>query len=255
MISLVKKRFKTFAEFAAQRKTTRQNRHCWVEVDNRQCRTFKNFVTMGSATYKEFCGGIFETNCYLFEAPEGWVLFDAPEGACEWVRSLDIHPKLLLLTHGHVDHVQDVAKIKREFHCQIGCHPLTAPMISDRDFFRNFGFELEIEPAKPDFFIEETPTRNFLGEEFQVLEVPGHCPGSLCFFSRKDALLIGGDVLFAGGVGRWDLPGGDVDLLFSGIRRKLFPLGDAVTVLPGHGPPTKIGTERQTNPFVSEQSD
>ena len=124
-------------------------------------------------------------------------------------------------------------------------------MISDRDFFRNFGFELEVEPATADFFIQETPARNFLGTEFQVLEVPGHCPGSLCFYSRKDELLIGGDVLFAGGVGRWDLPGGDGDLLFDGIRQKLFPLGDKVTVLPGHGPPTKMGTERLTNPFVS----
>src|SRR5881392_1621456 len=84
---------------------------------------------MASATYKAFCGGIFETNCYLFETPQGWILFDAPEGACEWVRSLNIHPKFLLLTHGHVDHVQDVAKVKRQFNSQIGCHPLTAPMI------------------------------------------------------------------------------------------------------------------------------
>ena len=102
-------------------------------------------------TYKTFCGGIFDTNCYLVKAPEGWILFDAPEGSCEWVKSLGIDLKLLLLTHGHVDHVQDVARIKREFGCPIGCHPLTAPMISDREFFRNFGFELEIEPAKPDF--------------------------------------------------------------------------------------------------------
>ena len=71
------------------------------------------------------------------------------------------------------------------------------------------------------------------------------------YVKSGDNLLIGGDVLFAGGVGRWDLPGGDVDLLFNGIRQKLFPLGDNVSVLPGHGPPTKIGTERQTNPFVS----
>jgi len=154
------------------------------------------------------------------------------------------------LTHGHVDHVQDIARIKRRFGCPIGCHYLTAPMISDRHFFRNFGFELEIEPVEPDFFVEETPARNFLGLEMQVLEVPGHCPGSLCFFSRKDELLIGGDVLFAGGVGRGDLPGGDIDLLLNGIRDKLFRLGDSVTVLAGHGPPTKIGTERRTNPFL-----
>ncbi len=201
-------------------------------------------------TYETFCGGVFETNCYLVSAPEGWILFDAPQGACDWVRSRDVDLKMLLLTHGHIDHVQDVAEIKKRFGCPIGCHPVTAPMISDREFFRNFGFELEVEPAKPDFLIEETPARNFLGAEFHVLEVPGHCPGSLCFFSRKDDLLIGGDVLFAGGVGRWDLPGGDVDLLFNGIREKLFPLGDNVTVLPGHGPPTKIGTERLTNPFL-----
>jgi hydroxyacylglutathione hydrolase len=200
--------------------------------------------------HKKFCGGIFETNCYLLEAPKGWILFDAPEGSCEWVKSLGIDPKLLLLTHGHIDHVQDVARIKRQFECPIGCHPLTAPMISDREFFRSFGFELEIEPAKPDFLIEETRSRDFLGAEFQVLEVPGHCPGSLCFFLSRDRLLVGGDVLFSGSIGRGDLPGGDIDLLISGIRKKLFPLGDEVTVLPGHGPLTQIGVERQTNPFV-----
>jgi hydroxyacylglutathione hydrolase len=202
-------------------------------------------------TYRSFCGGVFETNCFLLPAPDGWILFDAPDGACDWIASQDVDLKLLLLTHGHIDHVQDVAKIKRCFNCQIGCHSATVPMISDRDFFRNFGFELEIEPAKPDFLVEETPARSFLGMEMQVLEVPGHCPGSLCFFSREEKLLIGGDVLFAGGVGRWDLPGGDGEVLFDGIRRKIFPLGDEVTVLPGHGPPTKIGTERLTNPFVS----
>jgi hydroxyacylglutathione hydrolase len=201
-------------------------------------------------TYESFSGGIFETNSYLLKAPEGWILFDAPEGASEWVRSLDIDPKFLLLTHGHIDHVQDVARIRRQIGCPIGCHPLTAPMISEPEFFHSFGFKLEIETAKPDFFIEETPSRNFLGADFQVLEIPGHCPGSLCFFSRKDELLIGGDVLFAGSIGRGDLPGGDLDLLVDGIRKKLFPLGDDVTVLPGHGPATKIGTERRTNPFL-----
>jgi len=200
--------------------------------------------------YKQFCGGIFETNCYLLKSPQGWILFDAPEGSCEWLKSLGVDPKLLLLTHGHIDHVQDVARIKRQFECPIGCHPLTEPMISDREFFRSFGFELEIEPTKPDFLIEEAPSRDFLGAQFQVLEIPGHCPGSLCFFLPEDRLLVGGDVLFAGSIGRGDLPGGDIDLLVSGIRKKLFPLGDDVAVLPGHGPPTQIGTEKKTNPFL-----
>lgn len=200
--------------------------------------------------YQKFCGGIFETNCYLFDAPQGPILFDAPDGACDWLESLGKAPKLLLLTHGHFDHVPDVAKIERRFNCQIGCHPDTAPMISDAEFFRRFGFELEIEPAVPDFLISATPARDFLGLEMEVLEVPGHCPGSLCFLSRSESILVGGDVLFAGGVGRWDLPAGDGPLLFDGIRTKLFPLGDDITVLPGHGPATTIGQERRTNPFL-----
>src|SRR5438105_15700353 len=113
--------------------------------------------------YKKFCGGIFETNCYLLEAPQRWILFDAPQGACEWVKSLGIDPKLLLLTHGRVDHVQDVARIKRQFGCQIGCHRLTAPMISDREFFRRFGFELEVERSEPDYVLGASPRRDPLG--------------------------------------------------------------------------------------------
>jgi glyoxylase-like metal-dependent hydrolase (beta-lactamase superfamily II) len=84
-----------------------------------------------------------------------------------------------------------------------------------------------------------------------VLEVPGHCPGSLCFFALDERVLFGGDVLFAGGVGRWDLPGGDGELLFAGIREKVLPLGDDVRVLPGHGPATTIGVERRTNPYLA----
>jgi hydroxyacylglutathione hydrolase len=200
--------------------------------------------------YESFCGGIFETNCYLFHAPEGAILFDAPDGSCDWLTRRGVDVKLLLLTHGHFDHIPDVAKIKRQFGCPIGCHPATAPMISDPNLFPGFGYALEIEPVQPDFLIEETSAREFLGAKFEVLEVPGHCPGSLCFLSRADDVLVGGDVLFSGGVGRWDLPGGDGELLFRGIREKLFPLGDSITVLPGHGPATTIGEERKSNPFV-----
>ena len=139
-----------------------------------------------------------------------------------------------------------VQSLRRVTHLPLEIHL----MISDPDFFRNFGFGFEIEPVSPDFFIQETAERDFLGAKFQVFEVPGHCPGSLCFFLRSENLLVGGDVLFAGGVGRWDLPGGDAPQLFQGIKEKLFPLGDDVTVLPGHGPPTTIGEERETNPFV-----
>jgi hydroxyacylglutathione hydrolase len=200
--------------------------------------------------YRTYNGGLFQTNCYALSAPEGWILFDAPDGACAWLEKENIAPRLLLLTHGHIDHVQDVAKIKRRFACLLGVHPESAPMVSQRDFFRDSGFQFDVETAEHDLLIEATSSRNFLGMNFAILEVPGHCPGSLCFFSRENKLLIGGDVLFAGGVGRWDLPGGDGELLFTGIRKKLYSLGDDVVVLPGHGPLTTIGAERQSNPFV-----
>ena len=202
--------------------------------------------------WESFCGGMFDTNCYLVHAPGGTILFDAPQGACDWLESTITKLDLLILTHGHFDHIPDVAKLKRRFGCEIGCSAETVPMISDPDFFKDFGFQLEIETAEPDFIIEATAERDFLGMKFEILEVPGHCPGSLCFYSREEQKLVGGDVLFAGVVGRWDLPGGDGELLFSGIRSKLYPLGDEVTVLPGHGPTTTIGAERRTNPFVTD---
>src|SRR5438046_952498 len=96
--------------------------------------------------YESFCGGIFETNCYLLRAPDGSILFDAPDGACEWLVSQNVELKLLLLTHGHFDHIPDAAKIKRRFECQIGCHPLTSPMISYPEFFLGFGIRAANEP-------------------------------------------------------------------------------------------------------------
>jgi glyoxylase-like metal-dependent hydrolase (beta-lactamase superfamily II) len=84
----------------------------------------------------------------------------------------------------------------------------------------------------------------------KALHVPGHCPGSLCFYFPKTATVIGGDVLFREGVGRWDLPGGDGPLLFEGIRKKLFTLDPSTVVWPGHGPSTTIGHEIASNPYV-----
>src|SRR3954447_23725783 len=100
--------------------------------------------------YETYCGGIFETNCYLIQAPQGPILFDAPDGACDWLVSRGVELKLLLLTHGHIDHIPDVAKIKRRFSCPVGCHPDTVPMISEPEFFRKFGFGFDVEPTKPD---------------------------------------------------------------------------------------------------------
>jgi hydroxyacylglutathione hydrolase len=197
-----------------------------------------------------FTGGIFDTNAYFLD--EHGVLFDAPEGIAEWLDATGRRVEMLLLTHGHIDHVVDAARIRREHRCRVGYHADGTRMLTEPGFFRKLGFQWDIEAVAADELIEEGPGREFAGVPFDVLLVPGHCPGSLCFHARREGELFGGDVLFAGGVGRWDLPGGDRELLLSGIRKKLFPLGDAVRVWPGHGPGTTIGEERRNNPFAAE---
>lgn len=197
-----------------------------------------------------YSGGLFDTNCFFIATPAGGILIDAPQGSAEWLTGKGLKVSHLLLTHGHIDHVTDAARIQRLHGCRVGYHPEGIPMLTDPLFFRRLGFGWEIEPVKADFLIEETDSLDIEGHDFQVLYVPGHCPGSLCFFHKKERILFGGDVLFAGAVGRWDLPRGDRDLLLTGIANKVVPLGDDVKVLPGHGPATTIGVERRTNPFL-----
>lgn len=199
---------------------------------------------------RPFTGGAFDTNCFFLE--EHGILIDAPQGAAQWLEAQGHKVTLLLLTHGHVDHILDAARIQRASGCKVGYHRDTLPMMTDPGFFRNFGFEFDVEPVEADLLIDETPSQILNDVDFQILLVPGHCPGSLCFFDKQLRVLFGGDVLFAGSVGRADLPGGDYHLLISGIKNKVLPLGDDVTLLPGHGPVTKLGVERRNNPFLNE---
>jgi len=201
-----------------------------------------------NACFSCFTGGPVETNAHLFESPGGTILFDAPEGADEAFAGKQIG--LLFLTHGHFDHVADAAAIRRRHGCPVAAHALTLPMVSDPDFFRAWGFPIDIEPVDVTQILDEGPA-DLLGEGCLLHHVPGHCPGSLCVFFPQHGVLVGGDVLFAGGIGRWDLPGGDKEALLENLRSKILPLPDAVTVLPGHGPATTIGRERTANPFLA----
>lgn len=198
--------------------------------------------------FKSFTGGPYETNCFLVEGPEGGILFDAPEGADAHFAGEKV--ALLVLTHGHWDHTADAAAVQRRHGCPVVCHPDTVAMLTEGDFFERAGFPLRIEPCPPDRLVTEGAGQDFAGVRFDVLEVPGHCPGSLCFHHTEDGFLIGGDVLFRGGVGRWDLPGGDGALLLRGIEEKILTLPATTKVLPGHGPITTIGEEQAANPFL-----
>jgi glyoxylase-like metal-dependent hydrolase (beta-lactamase superfamily II) len=123
-------------------------------------------------------------------------------------------------------------------------------MLADRNLLKRFGLDLEVEPVAASRLLQEEKGCRLLGEDFDLFEVPGHCPGSICLYSPGMASLFDGDVLFAGGVGRWDLPGGDKNMLLEGIITKLLPLPGNTVVYPGHGPTTTLATEKQSNPYL-----
>lgn len=206
-------------------------------------------------TFSTYTGGYFLTNAYALDLPDGepgdCLLVDAPEGVADWLQKHGRRVRALLLTHAHIDHVQDAAQVLREHPgCSAYYHPDSVPLLTDRDVFRRFGLPLEIEPVQGGILLDETPRAEIAGVFFRVLLVPGHCPGSLCFLHEPSGNLFDGDTLFAGAVGRWDLPGGDRDLLLRGIHEKLLPLGDDIRVLPGHGPMTTLGIERTENVYL-----
>ncbi len=182
------------------------------------------------------------------------VLIDAPGGILAKVQPiLDKEGcKLaeLWLTHGHWDHMQDAAAIKAATGALIRAHEADRPLIETPEIMEGFmGQKMGLQGAKVDAWVAQGDRFKALGREFEVRHVPGHCPGNVLFYAAGVAFV--GDALFNGGVGRWDLPGGDFDLLARSIREQIYSLPDETIVFPGHGPRTTVGDEKETNPYVS----
>jgi glyoxylase-like metal-dependent hydrolase (beta-lactamase superfamily II) len=161
----------------------------------------------------------------------------------------------ILLTHAHVDHVTGVAAAKRALNVPIHLHRDDV-FLYDRAVEMGAMFGLKVEPQPPiDLFYMPPQAIPFGTYEARVHHTPGHCPGGVCLQIGKTGTsgkeLFVGDTLFAGSIGRTDLPGGDYDTLIASIRNVLFPLGDDAIVHSGHGPDTTIGRERLTNPFLA----
>ena len=163
----------------------------------------------------------------------------------------------ILLTHAHVDHVTGVAVAKRALNVPIHLHHDDL-FLYERAVEMGAMFGLTVEPQPPiDHFYTPAEVIAFGTYEARVLHTPGHCPGGVCLqIGKKNTAgkdLFVGDTLFAGSIGRTDLPGGDYNTLIAAIRNVLFPLGDDAIVYPGHGQNTTIGEERRSNPFLSPQ--
>jgi hydroxyacylglutathione hydrolase len=215
-----------------------------------------------------FPAGPWGTNCYVVATAPGQECVvvdpgkDAAAGVAEVVREHDLKPVSVLVTHGHIDHMWCVAPVAGSYEATAWIHPhdrhlLTDPMagISPETAGMLLGGSYEF--AEPDAVAElaDGQVLDLAGLQVVVDHTPGHTPGSVTFRTPYDGddiaeVMFSGDLLFAGSIGRTDLPGGDHPTMLRSLASKVLPLGDNVVVLPGHGEQTSIGRERTTNPYL-----
>lgn len=176
---------------------------------------------------------------------------DEPERLLGVVESEGLEVSHILLTHGHVDHVAAVREVHEATGAPIHLHAADLPLYERvADQARAFGLRFDTELPPVDHELSDGEVIEIGELKVEVRHAPGHSPGSVCFVvSGAPGVVVSGDVLFAGSIGRTDLWGGSYQQLMTSIRTKLMPLDDATLVYSGHGPISTIGDERQTNPF------
>jgi len=187
------------------------------------------------------------------------IVIDPGDEAAELIGLIDLarlKVRRILLTHAHMDHVSGVARLKAATGALVALHQDDL-FLYESAVQQGLLFGYTVDPApKPDFFFEPGVPLSFGGYEVHVHHTPGHSPGGVCLqVGPAGAVgrdLFVGDTLFAGSIGRTDLPGGNYDVLMASIRGVLFGFGDEAVVYPGHGPKTTIGDERRTNPFLQD---
>jgi len=169
------------------------------------------------------------------------------------VKKVGVELEKILVTHGHIDHAGGVAELSDQLSL-----PVEGPQREDQFWIDGmpkqsvmYGFP-NVRSFTPDRWLEQGDHVNFGNVELEVLHCPGHTPGHVVFFNRTARLALVGDVLFKGSIGRTDFPKGDFDTLISSIRNRLWPLGDDVAFISGHGPMSTFGAERRSNPFCGD---
>ena len=168
----------------------------------------------------------------------------------EFIHTKKITIKYIFNTHPHIDHILGNDFCVKEFHAPLVAHRDGLPIYEEASMHAlNFRFPNYNYP-NPDIFMNDGDLFTFGNQIWKVIYTPGHADGSVCLFDDKNRFLIAGDVLFAGSIGRTDLPTGNFNLLLTNIKEKLLPLGDDVLVIPGHAETTTIGNEKMNNPYL-----
>lgn len=200
----------------------------------------------------------FAENCYVVWRPGGRdaIVIDPgtePDRILGLIADRELTVRLILNTHGHVDHIAGNAAVKQAFpEAPLLIGAGDAAMLTDPvlNLSALGGGEPVVSP-EANGVVREGDVVEAAGFRFEVREIPGHSPGHVVFLlAESPAVVFGGDVLFQGSIGRTDFPGGSLEQLLSGIRAKLWPLPDDTRVFPGHGPMTTVGVERRGNPFL-----
>jgi glyoxylase-like metal-dependent hydrolase (beta-lactamase superfamily II) len=208
---------------------------------------------MGQMKYEMIVVGALETNCYLVYCEETFecAVVDPgadPEKIIRKISELGLKPVILINTHGHVDHVGANKDIKEKYDIPLCIHAADSKIL-DNIIASAMGLFLGAKKSpKPDRFLEEAEKIPIGHFHLEVMHTPGHSPGSISL--SGDGFLLSGDLLFCGGVGRTDLPGGSWHVLEDSIRNRIFHFPDDTVVLPGHGPSTTVGQEKVANPFI-----
>lgn len=208
---------------------------------------------MSDFRMETFVLGDVSTNCYLIynqKSREAVVVDPADNGAfvLNKCRELQVKPVAVILTHGHFDHILAVEDICRAFSCQVYAGREEDRLLQDSSMNLSTIMGTERTIVCADVLVKEKDELSLAGFKWNVLETPGHTAGSVCYYIPSEQILFSGDTLFAGSLGRTDLPTGDQKEIVSSIREKLLPLPEETKVFPGHGEGTTIGRERRYNP-------
>jgi hydroxyacylglutathione hydrolase len=199
--------------------------------------------------------GPFEVNCYLYwdGASKDAVILD-PGGhenlILEIVASSGTTPRAILLTHGHGDHIAAVGTVKEKMKIPLYLGKGDESLLANPGDLVSSFYGRPVHSPPADFLVTDEQLLAFGTIALRVLATPGHSPGGVCYLDEREGVLFCGDTLFHGSVGRTDLPGGSYDQLLESIRTKILTLPDEVVCLPGHGPKTTVGAERNNNPFL-----